>query len=349
VRAAEPSRKPKGAGVSRVYSESIVIDGLEVANWSRAVFEDMHGAGITAANCTCCIWEGFEGAMQNIASFKRWFREHDDLIRPVHTVTDIEAAKQEGRVGIILGWQNISGIEDQLGFLALFKELGVGIIQLAYNTQNFVGAGCYESRDPGLSDFGREAIAELNEVGILIDLSHVGPATTGDTIECSRKPVVFSHTCPAALHAHPRNKTDEEMRRVADLGGLVGVTPYPWFLKAGPAATLDDYAEALEHTLNVVGEDHVGIGTDFTDGHPEEFFEWIMRDKGYARRLIPESAQTIAGLSFPQGVAGIRDFPKIAERLEARGWPDERIRKVLGGNWFRVLAEVWPHQAADRS
>jgi membrane dipeptidase len=328
--------------VSPVYSDSIVIDGLEVANWSRAVFEDMHSAGITAANCTCCIWEGFEGAMENVAAFKRWFRDHDDILRPVYTVADIEAAKQEGRVGIILGWQNISGIEDKLGFLALFKQLGVGIIQLAYNTQNFVGAGCYESQDPGLSDFGREVIAELNAVGIVIDLSHVGPTTTRDAIECSGKPVVFSHTCPAALHAHPRNKSDEEMRGVAELGGLVGVTLYPWFLRAGAAATLDDYAEALEYTLNLVGEDHVGIGTDFTDGHPEEFFEWILRDKGYARRLVPESAQTVAGLSFPQDVSGIRDFPKIVERLEARGWPEDRIRKVVGGNWYRVLGEVWP-------
>ena len=327
--------------MSSLYAESVVVDGLEVANWGREVFEDMHAAGITAANCTCCIWEGFEATMANVAAFKRWFRENDDIVRPVYSVRDIEAAKQEGRVGVILGWQNASGIEDKLYFLELFKELGVGIIQLAYNTQNFVGAGCYESSDAGLSDFGRDAVAEMNRVGILVDLSHVGAATTRDAIASSTKPVVFSHTCPAALHAHPRNKTDEEMRSVAERGGLVGVTPFPWFLKAGAAATLDDYVEALEHTVNVVGEDHVGIGTDFTDGHPEEFFEWILRDKGYGRRLVPETAKTVVGLAFPRGITGIRDFPKIAERLESRRWPDERIRKVLGSNWCRVLGEVW--------
>jgi membrane dipeptidase len=327
--------------VSALYSDCIVVDGLEVANWSRAVFEDMHAAGITAANCTCCIWEGFEATMANVAAFKRWFREHDDIVRPVRSVADIEAAKREGRVGIILGWQNITGIEDRLDFLELFKELGVGVVQLAYNTQNLVGAGCYESNDPGLSDFGREAIAELDRVGILIDLSHVGKATTRDAIACSEKPVVFSHTCPEALHAHPRNKSDDEMRRVAETGGLVGVTLYSWFLRAGPAATLDDYVEALEHTLEVVGEDHVGIGTDFVDGHPEEFFEWILRDKGYARRLVDDSAKTVGELALPRDVAGIRDFPKIAERLETRGWAESTIRKVLGGNWCRVLAEVW--------
>jgi len=333
--------------VSSLYADAIVVDGLEVANWGRPVFEDMHRAGITAANCTCCIWEGFEATMANVAAFRGWIREHDDILRPVRTVDDIAAAKREGRVGIVLGWQNVTGIEDKLPFLDLFKELGVGIIQLAYNTQNLVGAGCYERVDPGLSDFGREAVAEMNRVGILIDLSHVGRTTTNDTISCSEKPVVFSHTCPAALHEHPRNKTDEEMRRVADAGGLIGVTLFPWFLRAGAAATLDDYVEAVEYTLNVAGEDHVGIGTDFTDGHPEPFFEWILRDKGYARHLVPDSAATVARLALPQGVAGIRDFPKIAEALEARGWPDERLRKVLGGNWCRVLRDVWGSASGD--
>ena len=149
------------------HRDLTVFDGLIVANFSRAVFEDMRRGGLTAANCTCSIWEGFRGTMENVMRWKQWFGVHADLITQVHTTADIARAKREGKTGIALGWQNLTGIEDQIGYLALFKSLGVGIMQIAYNTQNLVGTGCYESRDGGLSDFGHEVIAEMNRLGIL--------------------------------------------------------------------------------------------------------------------------------------------------------------------------------------
>jgi membrane dipeptidase len=165
-----------------LHRELTVFDGLVVSKFSRAIFEDMKRGGLTAANCTCCVWEGFEETMQNVSQWKQWFEENGDLITQVHTTADIARAKREGKTGIALGWQNLTGIEDQIGRLALFKALGVGIMQIAYNTQNLVGTGCYESRDGGLSDFGREVIAEMNRLGILCDLSHVGANTSKDVI-----------------------------------------------------------------------------------------------------------------------------------------------------------------------
>jgi len=210
-----------------LHDELIVFDGLIIANWGPEVFADMRRGGITAANCTCSVWEGFEATMANLARFQAWFRAHADLILQIRTTEDIHCAKREGRTGIVLGFQNVSAFEDQLGAIGLFKELGVGIVQLAYNTQNLVGAGCYESKDPGLSDFGREVVAEMNRVGMLCDLSHVGPATSRDTILVSTQPVAYSHCLPAGLKAHPRNKSDEELRFIADHGGFVGVTMFP--------------------------------------------------------------------------------------------------------------------------
>jgi membrane dipeptidase len=330
-----------------LHDDCVVVDGLQIARWDAGVFADMHAAGITAATCTCSVWEGFRDTMTNIAAFQRWFLEHDDIIRPVRTVADIHEAKAEGRVGIVLGFQNIASIEDRLEYLALFKALGVGVIQLTYNTQNLVGAGCYESRDGGLTDFGRDAVAEMNRVGIVVDLSHVGANTAREAIEASTRPVVYSHTAPAALHPHPRNKTDEDMRRVAEQGGVVGVTLFPPFLAAGNDATVDDYVAAVEHVVNVVGEDHAAIGTDFIDGHDSTYLSWLNHDKGDGRPIgDPGLIDALVNVRMPRGIERIGAWRNITATMVRRGWEEERIHKVLGLNWLRLFAEVWPASPA---
>lgn len=323
-----------------LHADAIVFDGLEVMPWGHDTFEAMHAGGVTAANCTVSVWEGFAETMRAIARFKSWFAEHDDLIRPVRTVADVRAAKREGRVGIALGFQNLAAIEDDLAYLALFKELGVGFVQLAYNTQNLAGAGCYEAVDPGLSGFGREVLAELNRLRIVVDLSHVGPRTSRDALEHSTQPVVYSHVCPAALNPHPRNKTDEEMRAVAERGGIVGANLLPWFLPAGAASTVEDYLDAIAHMVDAAGEDHVGIGTDFMQGHGVEYFRWLRRDKGRGRFVTPPPASA-AELALPAGLARVEELPNLTAGMERRGWSETRIRKLLGENWLRLLEEVW--------
>ncbi len=319
-----------------LHQDAIVIDGLIISNFGRDVFEDMRRGGLTAANCTCSIWENFTESMRNVMQWKQHFRDNADLITQVYTTADIHRAKREGKTGIILGWQNLSGIEDQIGYLQLFKELGVGVMQIAYNTQNFVGTGCYEKRDGGLSDFGHEVIAEMNRVGILCDLSHVGPRTSEDVIRVSKKPVAYTHCLPAGLKQHPRNKDDAQLRFIAEHGGFVGVTMFPPFLKRGPESTIDDYIEAIEYCINLVGEDQVGIGTDFTQGFSQPFYEWITHDKGYARKLTD-----FGDVINPEGIRTIGEFPNLTAAMERHGWPESRIRKVMGENWVRVLKEVW--------
>ena len=264
---------------ANLHDNAIVVDGLIIANFTREVFADMRKGGLTAANCTCSVWENFRASMDNVARWKRHFIDNADLITQVFTTADIARAKKEGRTGIILGWQNLSGIEDQVGFLQLFKELGVGVMQIAYNTQNLVGCGCYEKKDSGLTEFGHEVIAEMNRVGILCDLSHVGAKTSEDVILASKKPVAYTHCLPAGLKEHPRNKSDAQLKFIADKGGFVGVTMFPPFLKRGPKSTVDDYVEAIEYVIGIAGEDQVGIGTDFTQGYGQEFFDWITHDK----------------------------------------------------------------------
>jgi len=323
-------------GKTSLHDDLIVVDGLNVSRWGRDIFEDMACGGVTAANCTCCVWENFQATMDNIAQWKRMLRENADLITQVRTTADIERAKREGKTGIILGFQNTSAFEDRLGYVELFKELGVGIAQMAYNTQNQVGSGCYESRDGGLSDFGREVVAEMNRVGMMCDLSHVGPRTSTDVIEASQKPVCYSHCLPAGLKEHPRNKSDEQLRFMADHGGFIGVTMFSPFLPKGGESTVDDYIAAIDYVVNLVGQDSVGIGTDFTQGYGRDFFDWITHDKGTARRLTE-----FGEVKNPEGIRTIGQFPNLTAAAERAGWPEAKIRKIMGQNWLRVLKEVW--------
>jgi membrane dipeptidase len=318
-----------------LHSDALVIDGLIISNWERPVFEDMRKGGLAAANCTVSVWEGFHRTVDNIVAMKRLIRENGDLLTLVRSADDILQAKRDNRTGIILGFQNAHAFEDNLGYIEVFAEMGVRVVQLCYNTQNLIGTGCYE-KDGGLSDYGREVVAEMNRVGILVDLSHVGPRTAQDAIEASVKPVCYSHCLPSGLKQHPRNKSDEQLRAIAERGGFVGVTMFPPFLARGKDATVDDYVAAIGYVINLIGEDAVGIGTDFTQGWGKPFFEWLTHDKGRHRRLTD-----FGEIVNPAGLRVIGDFPNLTAAMERAGWTEGRIRKVLGENWLRVFSEVW--------
>ncbi|ANG61598.1 peptidase M19 [Marinobacterium aestuarii] len=320
---------------AELHQDSIVIDGLIIAKWNRELFEDMKKGGLTAANCTVSIWEGFQNTVNNIVEMNQLITENSDLLRPVHSTRDILRAKEEGKTGIIYGFQNAHAYEDKIGYVEVFKKLGVGIVQMCYNTQNLVGTGCYE-RDGGLSDFGREIVAEMNRVGVMCDLSHVGSKTSEEVILESKKAVCYSHCLPSGLKDHPRNKSDEELKFIADHGGFIGVTMFAPFLKKGIESTIDDYAEAIEYVVNIAGIDQVGIGTDFTQGHDQAFFEMLTHDKGYARRLT-----RFGKIINPEGIRTVGEFGNLTETLLRRGFDEASVRKIMGENWVRVLGDVW--------
>jgi len=320
---------------SELHQGAIVIDGLIIAKWNRDLFEDMHKGGLTAANCTVSVWEGFQNTVNNIVEMNQLIEENADLVMKVHHTDDIRRAKHEGKTGIILGFQNAHAYEDQIGYVQVFKDLGVGVVQMCYNTQNLIGTGCYE-RDGGLSDFGREIVAEMNRVGVMCDLSHVGSKTSEEVILESKKPVCYSHCLPSGLKEHPRNKSDEELKFIADHGGFIGVTMFAPFLKNGINSSIEDYVEAIEYIVNIAGEDQVGIGTDFTQGHDQQFFEWLTHDKGYARSLTK-----FGKIINPEGIRTVGEFPNLTAALLRRGFSETAVRKIMGENWVRVLGDVW--------
>jgi membrane dipeptidase len=320
-------------------NDATIIDGLVVSKFSRALFEDMAKGGVTAANCTCSVWENFSQTMANISQWNQWFREHNDLIIKILSTDDIGKAKSDGKVGIILGWQNTSAIDTDVRNLELFYDLGVRVVQLTYNTQNLVGSGCWETTDGGLSDFGRDVIDEMNRLGMLVDLSHVGPKTSDQAIKHSGRPVAYTHCCPMLLN-HPRNKTDEQLRTIAKHGGFVGFASYTPFLPKGPETTIDDCIDGVNYLINLIGEDSVGLGTDWVQDQDITFFDYISADKGLGR-------STTKGFNhsqvppMPKGLETLGDYRSFIPAMEKAGWSEKRIRGVLGENWLKFLDQVW--------
>jgi len=327
---------------SKWYEDAIIIDGLNASKNLPKVYELMRAGGLTAVHVThCSPYMRLTDTMKSMAQWKRWFRDYADSVVQIYSVADIHRAKQEGKLGIILGWQDATGFDDHLFNIQLFKELGVRIVQMTYNTANGIGTGCYDTFDAGLTDFGCEVVQEMNRVGIAVDLSHCSSKTAADAIRVATKPVCYTHIAPLAMYDTPRNKSDEDLRRMADQGGFIGVGLHPFLLRKLNDSELDDYIDAIEHVANIVGEDHVGIGTDYFEGVEPAMFKQTMtrRDRYHARELpgppIPDF------LRYPSEMSSIAELRNIVPALERRGWTEPRMRKLLGGNFLRYLGEVW--------
>jgi membrane dipeptidase len=327
----------------KVYDEAIVIDGLNVSNWeSDAVFERLRAGNITAINATVATWENFVQTMAHLTAWMRRFRERHDIVQ-VKETADIHAAKALGKTGIILGFQNASPIENELDRLGLFLALGVRVIQLTYHETNLLGSGCWERNDCGLSNFGVDAVREMNRLGIVIDLSHVGPKTTMDAIEMSEQPVAITHANARSFCGHPRNKEEEALKLLAEKGGVVGATSFANFLPQGFDSTVEDFVDAIDDMVERIGLDHVAIGTDSTHDQPLEFWHYIVSQQGTKfPSTFADGSVPYTELSFqPKGIDSPAEFPNLAEALANRGYRAEEITKLLGGNWMSLFERVW--------
>ena len=327
----------------KIYDEAIVIDGLSISNWeSDAVFRRLRAGNITAINATVATWENFVQTMAHLSAWMRRFRERDDILQ-VKETADIYAAKEQGKTGIILSFQNASPIENELDRLGLFLALGVRVIQLTYHETNLLGSGCWERTDGGLSNFGVDAVREMNRLGIVIDLSHVGPKTTMDAIEMSEQPVAITHANARSFCGHPRNKEEDALRLLAEKGGVVGATSFANFLPRGFDSTVEDFVDAIDDMVERVGIDHVAIGTDSTHDQPLEFWHYIGSQQGTKfPSTFADGSVPYTELSFqPKGIDSPAEFPNLAEALVNRGYSAEDITRLLGGNWMNLFERVW--------
>lgn len=208
---------------------------------------------------------------------------------------------------------------------------------------NLVGQGCLERIDAGLTTFGLEVIEEMNRLGILIDLSHVGYHSTMEAIEASQKPVAFTHANPKALCDHPRNKPNDTLKAAAAKGGVVGATIFPPFLPSGNDSTIDDFIDVIDYQVDLIGIEHVAIGTDFTEGQPKEWFDKILTGKsGKGPALMLNHP-----LKNPKGIENASDFPNFTKALFKRGYLESDIRKIMGENMVELFKKVWKNPVMD--
>ena len=326
--------------MTNTYDDAIVIDGLNVSNWdSERALKGVYAGRVTAFNATIAIFEKFHEAMDNIAGWYERLDRWSDTLTPITSVNDIHEAKRSGKSGVVFGWQNASPIENNLNHLETFHKVGVRVIQITYNERNLLGNGCYERTDDGLSNFGVDAVKEMNRLGILIDLSHVGDRTTLETAELSDKPVAATHANARSFVDHPRNKTDDALKLIAEKGGIIGATCWPPFLPNKFESTLHDYGDAIDDMVERVGIDHVGIGTDYTIDRTKEWFDVLLSQQG--TKWNPRRLNYPDTVTHPVGIETPDKFPSIADELARRGYTPEHITKVLGGNFMRVFGEVW--------
>ncbi|MEO7964795.1 MAG: membrane dipeptidase, partial [Gemmatimonadaceae bacterium] len=276
-----------------------------------------------------------------------WNRElaaHPDVWMQVRTIANLRAAKESKKVGIILGFQDATMYENDLARVDLFHDMGVRIAQLTYNGRNLVGDGCLERANAGLSNFGRTVVERLNSLGSLVDLSHCGRQTTTDGIMNSTKPVAITHSGCSAIADVPRNKPDEILRRLADRGGVVGIYLMP-FLRVTGQPMAEDFMRHLTHALDICGEDHVGVGSDnsITPIELTPEFRAIHRESIMARRArgISAPGEDPDVFTYVPDINSPRRLDLIADLMAKKGHGSARIAKVIGGNWARLLGEVW--------
>ena len=249
---------------------------------------------------------------------------------------DIRLAKAEGRVAAFVNSQDTIGFGTDLTLIECAYDLGLRMLQLTYNSQNFVGCGCTERQDSGLSRFGAELVRELNRLGVLVDLSHCSRRTTLDACDLSTVPVVASHTSAAALYEVDRAKSDEELLAIAQTGGVIGIYAVPFFLSPDSAPTIEAMLDHVDYVVGLVGVDHVGIGTDW----PLQMPQWALIEIAQ-RWTATYGFRAEHNVNCELNLVGFddyRDFPNITRGLVARGYDDEQVAKILGENFLRVFA-----------
>ncbi len=331
---------PRNPAIDDLYDRAVVIDSLAVGHeWDEVEYDAVRQSGYTGIQTTLPS-NNFAVAVRALAEWRQRIRENPERLVHATRAAHIRQAKAEGKMAVIFGFQNATMLEGDLRNLDPLHELGTRCIQLTYNSQNRLGSGCTERVDGGLSDFGVEVVGRMNELGIIVDLSHCGRQTSMDGIEVSSSPAAFTHTfCEAIYNDHPRAKTDEQIRAMSDKGGITGIASLGYFVGPDPDTSLEDYVNHILHAVNVGGIEHVGVSTDHAI---RGLRSWATRENWYEPRLRNfKPSYRVRWPPFIEGLDEPERFRNVAHALDRRGVAETDIVRILGGNWLRYFGTIF--------
>jgi membrane dipeptidase len=335
---AQKSVDPRRAAA--LHESAIVIDGSIVIEQSDGHFTRAKAGGVNAINHTVTEpHAGLVESLKQVNMWRRWIEANAHRALLATTIADIHEAKRSGKEAIIFGPQNTEMCGLDLDLIGTFGDLGVRIMQLTYQRQNWIGTGCGEKSDDGLTHYGRQFVKAMNQYGMVVDASHCGQKTTVDAMEASDKPIMITHSFCAKLSPHIRAKTDETIRTLGQAKGVMGITglsPYLYYPdQPNKQPDIARLVEHVSHVADLAGIDCVAIGLDY-----DETFTPEKRAEG-AKKHGPLLGNWPWGERRCKTLDDASGFPNITAGLMAAGFSDEDILKVLGGNWLRVMRACW--------
>jgi membrane dipeptidase len=330
----------QSAETDALFNRSIVVDALSAdEDWEKPepIFDAYRKAGVTAVH-TSLANRNFGVAMRDLAEWQSRFERWPDRLQKITLGAQIRQARESGRVGVLLGFQNATIVESDIRNLDTLHQAGTRCIQLTYNSRNLLGDGCTERTNAGLSDFGVAVVDRMNQLGIVVDLSHCGEATSRDGIAVSKRPPAFTHTMCKAVYDHVRAKPDDLLKALADKGGVVGIATLGYFIGPTAETSFDDYLRHIDHAVKVAGIDHVGLASDYSIRGIEATHT---RDSWYVPRL--SSFKPVYRVRWPPWIKEVdppERFKNIAHGLAKRGYRADQIEKILGSNWERYFTDA---------
>ena len=317
------------------------IDNLQYCNWSRDIFLINREAGLNAVHVTLVYHEDYDEFLQRVKEWDRFFQENSDLIFLGKTFEDITKAQSDNKTAIFFGFQNCSPIEDDINLIEKVHEHGCRFMQLTYNNQSLLATGCYEKNDSGVTNFGREAIKEMNRVGIVVDMSHSAEKSTLDAIEISEKPIAITHANPSFWHQALRNKSDFLLKKLSESGGILGLSLYSHHLKDGTNCKLENFCEMVAKTAEIMEVKNIGIGSDLCLNQPDSVVEWMRNGTWSKSTNYGEGSKKKPGFpEQPDWFLDARGFDNLESGLKKVGFNKQEVEGILGNNWFNFYKGI---------